>query len=875
MRVSGGHKGPVSCAAYRACWVIARLSWVVVLSLAQQPVAWADSPPGVDAPWRERFIHQNLGDAYKHYSAVVDPAAAELAAGPAEPALLKRRLQTAARYALAVGHVPPSEGYCEQAGGWIQEAVNAGPDFKSELFDVFAAVSFAGACKTKLPTVHVRQLAEELGDPARMYFVLVAEAHAQFAKDEGFRFRWLLDQAQPYAITGLQRALLAARGVGIEQWGRQAENAQDRAQGLAKERQRIQTVAQHVSPGEFPRLDVFAAFLFSRVLQSPAERIPVLEGVRKYAKPSVVSPSELSLFSIAYGDALFAVGRYEEALPTFQFLLDLEKRDASKLFLSGRVLATYRKMGTPGAYARGVELLEKMHQLADAQQDNPERSRNQSVVLSAETRFLEAFGKFEQALAAHKKQTALDLASAREAAEKAVASKVRREAMAQARLEDEQKYELQRTTEVQAARLKGWKIAGGVALIGALATGAGLALARRRSRHLAQVSAELAKRNEELEMRNRSRTQFLAAACHDLRQPAHALGMLVELGRDAHTRGNDFDPWIRNVERCSTLLADMLGELMDLGSLEGGAYKPSLADVELAEVLHDVVLNFGPIARRKGLLLDAPPAAFRVRSDRHLLRRIVFNVVSNAVKYTEQGRVEVHCQAQGAYVELRVHDTGPGIPPDRQEDIFRDYVRLDHSHAADGLGIGLTVVRRAVDLLGHQMTFKSAVGEGTTLTLSIPLSQSAALDVPGAALPAGADALKDLVVVLMEDDKEVRDAVSALMTRWGCQVVGGPDSSSVLQPLQAQGLRPGLVMTDLNLVNTDGLAELLALRQALDDPDLPALLVTGDLDASLATRAANARAYVAHKPLSPGKLESLLRQLGRFSSREGSPTQSC
>ena len=236
----------------------------------------------------------------------------------------------------------------------------------------------------------------------------------------------------------------------------------------------------------------------------------------------------------------------------------------------------------------------------------------------------------------------------------------------------------------------------------------------RRGERLAVISLELEQRNGELEQRSASRIRLLAAACHDLRQPAHALGVLAELGSDAQQEPSRFGAWLQSVKRSTASLGEMLDELMDLGRLDGGHYTPQLSDVSLAELLQDVALHFGGLARRKGLTLEVVPADGHVVSDRHLLRRIVFNLVSNAIKYTDTGFVRVSAQpdADADAVQLRVQDSGPGIPPDKLDDVFRDYVRLNPTKAAEGLGIGLSIVRRAAELLGHGLTLASPPGGG-------------------------------------------------------------------------------------------------------------------------------------------------------------------
>ena len=255
--------------------------------------------------------------------------------------------------------------------------------------------------------------------------------------------------------------------------------------------------------------------------------------------------------------------------------------------------------------------------------------------------------------------------------------------------------------------------------------------------------------------------------------------------------------------------------------------------------------------------------------DRHLLRRILFNLVSNAIKYTDTGAVSILVAADGALARLTVQDTGPGIPPDKLDDVFRDDVRLNPLKAAEGLGIGLSIVRRAAELLGHPLSLRSEPGQGTAVSLSLPVSAAPRGDMPPRT-PEAAGASTGALIAVMEDDVDVRDAMTALLAPWGYRVVAGADASSLLATRGEQALVPALVITDLHLDGSNGLTEVERLRQALQAPTLPALLVTGDLDETVTRQAAQARVFVAHKPLPPDKLAGLIRQVFDRAGEPGS-----
>ncbi|MBQ0960412.1 response regulator [Ideonella sp. 4Y11] len=383
-----------------------------------------------------------------------------------------------------------------------------------------------------------------------------------------------------------------------------------------------------------------------------------------------------------------------------------------------------------------------------------------------------------------------------------------------------------------------------------------LAVQLRQKRQLARLSQTLQARNAELDGLNQSRTLMIAAACHDLRQPAHALGMLADLmaAEDDPARRQQ---WLHNIRRSSATLSDMLSMLMDLGQLEGGRYEPVLSSFDLAEVVEDVRLQYGELARRKGLRLELPEGvSARVHADLHLTRRVLFNLVSNAIKYTPAGHVKVGIEPQAQGVELSVEDSGVGIPPHQQEDIFRPYVRVDEAGQSSGLGIGLSIVRRAADLLHWPLALRSEPGHGTRISLTLPAAAPSEQSASAAqrALPTGR------TLALIEDDEVSRGAMAALLRSWGVKVIDAPSSAELLPQLTGAGAEVDLVLSDLHLEDESGLDNVARVRGALHKPELKAMLVTGDLSSEVAQVAEQQRITLVHKPLSPTRLRSLLAE---------------
>lgn len=380
----------------------------------------------------------------------------------------------------------------------------------------------------------------------------------------------------------------------------------------------------------------------------------------------------------------------------------------------------------------------------------------------------------------------------------------------------------------------------------------------RQKRRLAKVTGDLAKANHDLYQLHASRTKLLAAACHDLRQPAHALGMLAELAD-----GLD-DPVQRRlklegIRRCSATLTDMLSTLMDLTQLEGGAYKPDIQAVPLCEMLTEVELQYAGMASQKGLELKLHETDVSVFSDRHLLRRILFNLVSNAIKYTRSGSVTVEIVAVAETVTLSVTDTGPGIDQEKLEQAFVDYVRLDSQYVPDGLGLGLPIVKRAAALLGHQVALQSRVGVGTVARLQMQAAPGSQAQTP--ALESTV-AWSGRSVCLIEDDDEARTALAALLRHWGFVVTDAPDFQTLERTLaEARSSCPDLIISDMHLGHESGLEAISRLRCRPGCETVRALLLTGDLDHALAIAAKEEGVALAHKPLLPSRLRARLIEL--------------
>jgi signal transduction histidine kinase/CheY-like chemotaxis protein len=373
---------------------------------------------------------------------------------------------------------------------------------------------------------------------------------------------------------------------------------------------------------------------------------------------------------------------------------------------------------------------------------------------------------------------------------------------------------------------------------------------------------ELRDRNNELSLANQAKSRFLAAASHDLRQPMHALALFVDQLRSSRARA-DRIALTRRIEEAVGSLSELLDQLLDLSKLEAGAVQVLHQDFAVEELLAAIDKQFAPLAHAKGIELRVVPSSAWLRSDPVLVQRIMSNLVANAIRYTERGGVLIGCRKHGGRLRLAVWDTGCGIPDDRREDVFREFVQLGPADVrrtegpGRGLGLGLAIVARLADLLGASIELRSNVGRGSTFAFDLPVG------APGAAAQEVAPQLRvsDLrgtFVLVIDDDETARAGMCGLLQRWGCLTQAAADGNEAIALLQAHDRPPELIVSDYRLATAEtGLDAIARVRRAVDE-HVPAIIVTADTSREVFDRAQAGAIPLLHKPVSPIKLRALL-----------------
>jgi PAS domain S-box-containing protein len=378
----------------------------------------------------------------------------------------------------------------------------------------------------------------------------------------------------------------------------------------------------------------------------------------------------------------------------------------------------------------------------------------------------------------------------------------------------------------------------------------------------ALAAQEDAKR--QAEEANATKTRFVAAASHDLLQPLNAARLF------ASTLGErKDDPAVVEIaERIDSSMRaaeEVLDDMLDIARLESGTMRTDITDFPVAEAFEQIERQFGPLATRRGLRLRVTKPRCRVRSDRVLLRRILQNLVSNALRYTQRGGVLVSCRRRGDHVELQVWDTGPGIPEQHQRAIFEEFRRLDRPSpwGEQGLGLGLSICHRIALLLGHELGVRSNVGRGSVFRVRVPISTSSAT-APAAAPPelgpATPASLVGLTALCIDNEPEILAGMNALMSRWGVRVVTAADAAQARSCFEKE--RPDVILADYRLGDgeVDGLELLQSMRRAGVEP-VPGALVTADHSADVTERARALGYTVLRKPVKPAALRALLGAL--------------
>ena len=383
---------------------------------------------------------------------------------------------------------------------------------------------------------------------------------------------------------------------------------------------------------------------------------------------------------------------------------------------------------------------------------------------------------------------------------------------------------------------------------------------QERTEELTRLNTELGRAKGEAEQANISKTRFLAAASHDILQPLNAARLYVT-SLVERQRGRDDARLITNIDASLDAVEEIFGALLDISRLDTGAMKPEVSEFRIEELLRQLEVEFMPLAQEKGLRLKFLPCSLAVQSDRRLLRRLLQNLVSNAIKYTPQGRVLVGCRRHKGRLRIDVHDTGLGIPASKKQVIFQEFHRLDQgAKVARGLGLGLSIVERIARVLDYKIAVSSALGRGSRFSVGVPLS---AVIPPHRQQPVARDVdrvqLSGIAVLCIDNEPAILDGMQTLLDGWGCRVLKAPHLEAAIALVAEAQTAPNGLLVDYHLDDGNGIAAIAELRRRFG-ADLPAIFITADRSPHVRADARAQGIQLLQKPLKPAALRALLTQ---------------
>jgi Na+/proline symporter/signal transduction histidine kinase/CheY-like chemotaxis protein len=385
-----------------------------------------------------------------------------------------------------------------------------------------------------------------------------------------------------------------------------------------------------------------------------------------------------------------------------------------------------------------------------------------------------------------------------------------------------------------------------------------------RTHELSELNRQLLLVNQQVERANHSKSRFLAAVSHDLTQPLNAAKLFTSSLLEMLPPRDETARIARHIDDALGATEDLITDLLDISRLEAGKFKAKKLDFALHDVFDNLKAEFGVLAQAGGIQFSVVESKLAVYSDVRLLRRVLQNFLTNAFRYNPGGCVLLGCRRLGDKVRIEVWDNGPGIPADKQEAIFDEFSRLDHSRTAkeQGLGLGLAIARGIALVLGHNLTLRSWPGAGSVFAITLNLATR-----PVATTQVAAPALRDsqlegIRVLCIDNESDILIAMHSLLGRWGCEVVCA-QSLVQAEDLIAGGFLPQLVLSDYHLDDgKTGLQALHMLRLAHGN-DIGGIIISADRKSELQAQIREHGYGYISKPVKPLKLRALMNSILR------------
>jgi len=365
------------------------------------------------------------------------------------------------------------------------------------------------------------------------------------------------------------------------------------------------------------------------------------------------------------------------------------------------------------------------------------------------------------------------------------------------------------------------------------------------------------------EQANAAKSRFLAAASHDLRQPVHALSLFVAAMRP-RKMDDEASELLDHIDDSVRAMSGLFNGLLDISRLDAGVVEASRGPVAVQPLLERACRDFEVLAEAKGLRLVLHQCSASVMSDALLLERIVRNIIANAVAYTDSGRVVVGCRRGREQLSIQVWDTGRGIPQQEQEHVFQEFYQLGNPERdrTKGVGLGLAIVRRLTQLLGHTLTVRSEIDKGSVFEIRAPYADAAAIaaaqtgEFPSPFLAHGVG-----LILVIDDEMAIQIAMKSLLESWGYEAITAGSCDEMLERIATHGKAPRLIISDYRLRdNASGIDAIERLRSEYND-EIPGMLITGDTAADRLKEAQESGFLLLHKPVPNHRLRASIAHL--------------
>jgi PAS domain S-box-containing protein len=379
-----------------------------------------------------------------------------------------------------------------------------------------------------------------------------------------------------------------------------------------------------------------------------------------------------------------------------------------------------------------------------------------------------------------------------------------------------------------------------------------------------QAENTLAKAKETAELANKSKSRFLAAASHDLRQPMQAIFSCTDLLAISNT-----DPalasTIQQLRNATLAMQELLEGLLDISKLDTGTMRPEIRTFSVSSLLSQLQEQYQSIATEKGITLKLVPCTAVVSSDPALLRVILQNLISNAIKYTHRGKVIIGCRHRGDQLRIEVWDSGIGIPEDKQESVFEEFYQIDNPgrDRNKGVGIGLAIVKRIATLLNYQLYMHSVAGKGSSFAIQVPLVDNAREETH-AAQPGITKFDDDSMagsILLIEDDEIVLHANQGLLKTLGYKVIPASGAEAAMQRMTSELPPPDIIISDYRLPGDYNGMELLQQLRTRAGSLIPAIILTGDITLPDENSYLPENSLLIHKP---AEVEELIQAINKL-----------